>query len=32
LQREFLQNPVSIPLVVEKMLAEFGAMTSDFGF
>jgi hypothetical protein len=32
LQRELLQNPGSIPLVVQKVLAEFGAMTGDFGF
>ena len=31
-ERERLQNPLAIPLVVEKMLAEFGAMAADFGF
>ncbi len=32
LEGQRLQNPGSIPLVVEKMLAEFGAMATDFGF
>jgi hypothetical protein len=27
-----LQNPGSVPLVVQKMLTEFRAMTADFGF
>jgi hypothetical protein len=32
IEGERFQNPGSIPLVVEKMLAELGAMASDFGF
>ena len=31
-ERKRLQNSGLIPLVVEKMLAQFGAMTADFGF